>query len=157
MLSNVISESRCTDWKIVLEVGLNRSCLFLEMHSPWSWSWTFLFMFRDAHFAQSIILVLTSFVYFFAGMHVIPAGIRSSAMTTFRPRSSCSTIIDGDSVCPICQMCYDASARRKLVDSNCGHSRCYKCMFQTNTCPLCCGADLSSSPRRKFTLPGNFL
>lgn len=58
-------------------------------------------------------------------------------MTSFRPRSSCSTIIDAESVCPTCQTCYDSSGRRKLVDANCGHARCFRCTFQTNECPLC--------------------
>lgn len=58
-----------------------------------------------------------------------------------RASSACSmmsilTDQSGNS-CPICRSRYDSSKKRKLVDSNCGHSRCFECMFQTDTCPLC--------------------
>jgi hypothetical protein len=77
-------------------------------------------------------------------------------MTTFNLRSSCSTINDDDDpICPTCQMCYDSAGRRKLVDTSCGHSRCFKCMFKINQCPLCLnGIDGGDSPQRKLTLPG---
>ncbi|XP_052091022.1 protein TANC2-like [Mytilus californianus] len=46
--------------------------------------------------------------------------------------------MDGDTggVCPICHMPFDKGKKRKLIDA-CGHERCYMCMFNHDTCPLC--------------------
>ena len=38
--------------------------------------------------------------------------------------------------CPICHMPFDKGKKRKLIDA-CGHERCYMCMFNHDTCPLC--------------------
>jgi hypothetical protein len=42
----------------------------------------------------------------------------------------------GGSMCPSCQMPFDKGKKRKLID-NCGHERCYSCMFRNEGCPLC--------------------
>ena len=39
--------------------------------------------------------------------------------------------------CPICRCAYDSGKQRQLVDTNCGHARCFKCMFAIENCPLC--------------------
>lgn len=96
---------------------------------------------------RKTICLIISFPLF-SGL--LQSTLRTPEMTSFRPRSSCSTIIDADAVCPTCQMCFDTSGRRKLVDTNCGHARCFRCTFQTNECPLC----LENSPHRQLALPG---
>ncbi|KAK7071448.1 Protein tanc2, partial [Halocaridina rubra] len=39
-------------------------------------------------------------------------------------------------VCPICRMPFDKGKKRKLIDQ-CGHERCYSCLFKSDTCPIC--------------------
>lgn len=39
-------------------------------------------------------------------------------------------------ICPSCDMPFDKGKKRRLID-NCGHERCYSCMFTNETCPLC--------------------
>lgn len=39
--------------------------------------------------------------------------------------------------CPVCGCHYDSGKQRKLLDTNCGHARCFKCMFVVEQCPLC--------------------
>lgn len=43
---------------------------------------------------------------------------------------------DTGGVCPICHMPFDKGKKRRLIDA-CGHERCYMCMFNHDTCPLC--------------------
>lgn len=38
--------------------------------------------------------------------------------------------------CPSCDMPFDKGKKRRLID-NCGHERCYSCMFFNEVCPLC--------------------
>lgn len=38
--------------------------------------------------------------------------------------------------CPSCKMPFDKGKKRKLID-NCGHGRCYSCMFKNEECPVC--------------------
>ncbi|XP_044761328.1 protein TANC2 isoform X3 [Coccinella septempunctata] len=38
--------------------------------------------------------------------------------------------------CPSCDMPFDKGKKRRLID-NCGHERCYSCMFYNEVCPLC--------------------
>lgn len=38
--------------------------------------------------------------------------------------------------CPSCDMPFDKGKKRRLID-NCGHERCYSCMFTNEVCPLC--------------------
>ncbi|CAH0559167.1 unnamed protein product [Brassicogethes aeneus] len=38
--------------------------------------------------------------------------------------------------CPSCDMPFDKGKKRRLID-NCGHERCYSCMFTNESCPLC--------------------
>ncbi|KAK4881567.1 hypothetical protein RN001_004886 [Aquatica leii] len=38
--------------------------------------------------------------------------------------------------CPSCNMPFDKGKKRRLID-NCGHERCYSCMFTNEICPLC--------------------
>ena len=78
-----------------------------------------------------IAVVITTFVFFFTDL-VNPS----------RPASACSMVsalIVGDQgqQCPVCHCRYDSGKQRKLVDTNCGHARCFKCMFAVELCPLC--------------------
>ena len=50
--------------------------------------------------------------------------------------------MDGGEICPICHMPFDKGKKRKLTDA-CGHERCYMCMFNHDTCPLCDKSKLS--------------
>ncbi|KAH8268728.1 hypothetical protein KR018_000029 [Drosophila ironensis] len=45
------------------------------------------------------------------------------------------------SVCPSCRISFDKGKRRKLID-NCGHERCYSCMFRNDQCPMCMNSSL---------------
>lgn len=47
--------------------------------------------------------------------------------------------------CPSCQARYDGGKKRKLIDS-CGHSRCFTCMYSTDSCPLCSAAKTGQAP-----------
>ncbi|XP_076309260.1 protein TANC2-like isoform X3 [Tachypleus tridentatus] len=38
--------------------------------------------------------------------------------------------------CPSCHMPFDKGKKRRLID-NCGHERCYSCMFNSDRCPQC--------------------
>ncbi|XP_022237488.1 protein TANC2-like isoform X1 [Limulus polyphemus] len=38
--------------------------------------------------------------------------------------------------CPSCHMPFDKGKKRRLID-NCGHERCYSCIFNSDQCPLC--------------------
>lgn len=42
----------------------------------------------------------------------------------------------GGAACPSCKMPFDKGKKRKLID-NCGHGRCYSCMFKNEECPVC--------------------
>lgn len=42
----------------------------------------------------------------------------------------------GGALCPSCQMPFDKGKKRKLID-NCGHERCYSCLFKNEACPIC--------------------
>ena len=39
-------------------------------------------------------------------------------------------------MCPSCGDYFDSAKKRRLID-NCGHERCYTCMFNKGICPLC--------------------
>jgi hypothetical protein len=39
-------------------------------------------------------------------------------------------------MCPSCGDYFDSAKKRRLID-NCGHERCYTCMFNKGMCPLC--------------------
>lgn len=45
-------------------------------------------------------------------------------------------------------MPFDKGKKRKLID-NCGHERCYSCMFKNEQCPVCKRQDLEDK-RGKF-------
>ncbi|KAJ6636025.1 Protein TANC2 [Pseudolycoriella hygida] len=47
----------------------------------------------------------------------------------------------GGLMCPSCQMPFDKGKKRKLID-NCGHERCYSCLFKNEECPVCIRQDL---------------
>lgn len=42
----------------------------------------------------------------------------------------------GGAACPSCKMPFDKGKKRKLID-NCGHARCYSCIFKNEECPVC--------------------
>ncbi|CAL4113280.1 unnamed protein product [Meganyctiphanes norvegica] len=44
--------------------------------------------------------------------------------------------LSGGGICPICRMPFDKGKKRKLID-NCGHERCYSCLFKSESCPIC--------------------
>lgn len=48
-------------------------------------------------------------------------------------------LLDSESTsgtCPSCDVPFDKGKKRRLID-NCGHERCYSCMFTNEACPLC--------------------
>ncbi|XP_049811721.1 protein TANC2 isoform X1 [Schistocerca nitens] len=53
--------------------------------------------------------------------------------------------------CPSCNMPFDKGKKRKLID-NCGHERCYSCMFRNEACPLCAAAQEVMQPSNKKAL-----
>lgn len=62
----------------------------------------------------------------------------------FLTRSKTPTLPDEDiyaklregGICPNCRMPFDKGKKRKLIDQ-CGHERCYSCLFKSETCPIC--------------------
>ena len=49
-------------------------------------------------------------------------------------------------VCPSCRLPFDKGKKRRLVDTGCGHQRCYQCMFKKQECPVCvAGVDVGRS------------
>ncbi|CAL4062159.1 unnamed protein product [Meganyctiphanes norvegica] len=44
--------------------------------------------------------------------------------------------LSSSGICPNCRMPFDKGKKRKLID-NCGHERCYSCLFKSETCPIC--------------------
>lgn len=56
----------------------------------------------------------------------------------------------GGLICPSCQMPFDKGKKRKLID-NCGHERCYSCMFKNEQCPVCKRQDLEDKRGKFFT------
>ena len=61
-----------------------------------------------------------------------------------------SALIVGDQgqACPVCHCRYDSGKQRKLVDTNCGHARCFKCMFAVELCPLCHRETVLQQPQK---------
>lgn len=55
--------------------------------------------------------------------------------------------------CPSCGMPFDKGKKRRLID-NCGHERCYSCMFKNEACPVCSIDDGSTIHDGKF-FPNN--
>lgn len=55
----------------------------------------------------------------------------------------------GGAACPSCQMPFDKGKKRKLID-NCGHGRCYSCMFKSEECPVCRQQQEFSGKNGKF-------
>jgi len=55
-----------------------------------------------------------------------------------RERKTVSKAVNspGPGLCPSCNLPFDRSRKRRLIDS-CGHERCYSCIFRTDACPLC--------------------
>ena len=47
-----------------------------------------------------------------------------------------NTQSNGQPTCPSCGDYFDSTKKRRLID-NCGHERCYTCMFNKGLCPLC--------------------
>lgn len=46
-------------------------------------------------------------------------------------------------------MLFDKGKKRRLID-NCGHERCYSCMFTNEACPLCLQSAGDESKYKKF-------
>ncbi|KAK9872670.1 hypothetical protein WA026_018804 [Henosepilachna vigintioctopunctata] len=55
--------------------------------------------------------------------------------------------------CPSCDMPFDKGKKRRLID-NCGHERCYSCMFYNEVCPLCF-VNTQDDEVDKFPLPNS--
>ena len=51
--------------------------------------------------------------------------------------SSAAAAASGADVCPSCRLPFDKGKKRRLVDTGCGHQRCYQCMFKRQECPVC--------------------
>lgn len=72
-----------------------------------------------------------------------PIFLSFSEYNMSRPASACSMVSaliasnDQGQLCPVCGCHYDSGKQRKLVDTNCGHARCFKCMFNVEQCPMC--------------------
>ena len=47
-------------------------------------------------------------------------------------------------VCPSCRLPFDKGKKRRLVDTGCGHQRCYQCMFKKQECPVCVAGGVGS-------------
>merc|ERR1719209_821664 len=58
----------------------------------------------------------------------------------------------GPGLCPSCNLPFDRSRKRRLIDS-CGHERCYSCIFRTDLCPLC--VQTGSSPPKLSRVGAN--
>lgn len=48
-------------------------------------------------------------------------------------------------------MPFDKGKKRKLID-NCGHERCYSCMFKNETCPVCRRQQQYDDPNGKLLI-----
>ena len=79
-----------------------------------------------------------------------------------RPASVCSmvsalaSVVDqGQQHCPICRCAYDSGKQRQLVDTNCGHARCFKCMFAIENCPLCYNSTSAAASVTSTSVPSN--
>ncbi|XP_037091760.1 uncharacterized protein LOC119111965 isoform X2 [Pollicipes pollicipes] len=57
---------------------------------------------------------------------------------------------DLDENCPVCGMPFDQGMKRKITDA-CSHERCYTCMTQYQSCPLC---TTQGAPAKKVGFPG---
>lgn len=70
---------------------------------------------------------------------------RKRTMSSSRERKTVGKAVSsaGPGLCPSCNMPFDRSRKRRLIDS-CGHERCYSCIFRTDRCPLC--VQTGSSP-----------
>lgn len=60
-----------------------------------------------------------------------------SALMAASTAGSVGGMDQGQQCCPVCGCHYDSGKQRKLLDTNCGHARCFKCMFVVEQCPLC--------------------
>ncbi|KAK9710641.1 Ankyrin repeats (3 copies) [Popillia japonica] len=60
---------------------------------------------------------------------------------------------NGSRTCPSCDMPFDKGKKRRLID-NCGHERCYSCMFTNEACPLCISPDIMPCHQNKMGCPG---
>ena len=58
----------------------------------------------------------------------------SSSGAKSSPSMSSAGAVD---VCPSCRLPFDKGKKRRLVDTGCGHQRCYQCMFKKQDCPVC--------------------
>ncbi|XP_040570019.1 protein TANC2 isoform X2 [Lepeophtheirus salmonis] len=57
--------------------------------------------------------------------------------------------------CPSCNLPFNNSNKRKLIDSNCGHAKCYACMFKNQKCLLCQKGAFSRNRFRCQSLRGS--
>ncbi len=58
-------------------------------------------------------------------------------MSSSSSSNSVSDASRSDLVCPSCRLPFDKGKKRRLVDTSCGHHRCYQCMFRKQECPVC--------------------
>nr|XP_045610158.1 protein TANC2-like isoform X4 [Procambarus clarkii] len=61
-----------------------------------------------------------------------------------RPKDIYAKFREGG-ICPNCRMPFDKGKKRKLIDQ-CGHERCYSCLFKSETCPICA---LQAPPKKQ--------
>ncbi|KAK8385523.1 hypothetical protein O3P69_016365 [Scylla paramamosain] len=75
--------------------------------------------------------------YAYAGepvYHIIRERSRSLPLN-LKPSDIYAKLREGG-ICPNCRMPFDKGKKRKLIDQ-CGHERCYSCLFKSETCPIC--------------------
>ena len=100
-------------------------CMFTYVHIFYLWHPA------NILYRQTIENLLSSFPDFLPNHR--PASVCSMVSTALA-----SVVDQGQSQhCPICRCAYDSGKQRQLVDTNCGHARCFKCMFAIENCPLC--------------------
>lgn len=66
------------------------------------------------------------------------SGLSLSVLDLAAIRRLLDTENSAGTICPSCDMPFDKGKKRRLID-NCGHERCYSCMFTNEVCPLCSG------------------
>ncbi|KAJ8972079.1 hypothetical protein NQ317_007855 [Molorchus minor] len=58
--------------------------------------------------------------------------------------------------CPSCDMPFDKGKKRRLID-NCGHERCYSCMFSSEVCPICTSNGTAQNVAHVYARPHHML
>ena len=76
---------------------------------------------------------LSTCLFLFADLSAVRRLMSSSGAKSSPAVSSAGA----SDVCPSCRLPFDKGKKRRLVDTSCGHQRCYQCMFKKQECPVC--------------------